>query len=157
MSSCSSTFPCVLARSSSCSSSVYIDLSWWITDGNGRATLLFEQTNSLVKLGAIRLKTLSLPLAPKTIKLFVNNVTMGFDDAESLEPAQEIVLTEAQAKGDEAIPLRFVRFQNVSALSVSHFGSPLVSRAVSGIGLTRRLCRIDLCGEQSGRRRCDAD
>jgi hypothetical protein len=76
--------------------------------------------NQVIRIKAIRLTTLatSLLCAPKTIRLFVNNVTMGFDDAESLEPAQEVILTEAQAKGEEAIQLRFVRFQSVTALSI---------------------------------------
>ena len=77
--------------------------------------------NQSTKIRAIRLVTLpsASAQAPKTIKLFVNKANIGFDDAESVEPAQEIEITEAQARGDEAIQLRFVRFQNVSVLSVS--------------------------------------
>ncbi|SCZ93851.1 BZ3500_MvSof-1268-A1-R1_Chr6-3g08925 [Microbotryum saponariae] len=74
-----------------------------------------------LRIRAIRFKTISskLPQAPKKIRLFVNaGSTLTFDDAESLEPAQEIELSEKQAKGEEAVQLRFVRFQNVTLLSV---------------------------------------
>lgn len=76
--------------------------------------------NQSVRIRAIRLSTLpsSFAQAPKTLRLFVNSPTLGFDDAESLEPAQEVEVTEKQAKGEESIQLRFVRFQSVASLSV---------------------------------------
>lgn len=95
--------------------------------------------NQSTKIRAIRLVTLpsAAAQAPKTIKLFVNRANLGFDDAESEEPAQEIEVTEAQARGDEAIQLRFVRFQNVSVLSVSF----LTTRTcLMGISRLTELC-----------------
>lgn len=76
--------------------------------------------NQSVRIRAIRLSTLpsSFAQAPKTLRLFVNNPTLGFDDAESLEPAQEVEVSEKQARGEESIQLRFVRFQSVATLSV---------------------------------------
>ncbi|WVN88871.1 thioredoxin [Cryptococcus depauperatus CBS 7841] len=55
--------------------------------------------------------------APKTIKLFINLPNIGFDDTESLTPAQELVLTPKHVKG-EKIELRYVRFQNVRSLHI---------------------------------------
>ncbi|KDE07093.1 hypothetical protein MVLG_02663 [Microbotryum lychnidis-dioicae p1A1 Lamole] len=83
--------------------------------------LLLQIPTRALRIRAIRFKTISSKLsqAPKKIRLFVNaGSTLTFDDAESLEPAQEIELTEKQAKGEEAVQLRFVRFQNVTLLSV---------------------------------------
>jgi hypothetical protein len=37
--------------------------------------------------------------APKKIKIFVDRPNIGFDEAESDNPAQEIVLDQTQAKG----------------------------------------------------------
>ena len=55
--------------------------------------------------------------APKTIKLFVNHLSMDFGDAETLDAAQELVLKPEQIKGDK-VDLRFVRFQNVRSLHI---------------------------------------
>lgn len=81
----------------------------------------FQQTS---RVRALRLTTLppAFAQAPKTIRLFVNNPNVGFDDAESLDPAQEVEISEAQARGEEVINLRFVRFQSVSSLQVSCVG-----------------------------------
>lgn len=51
------------------------------------------------------------------MKLFINQPNMDFDDAENEAPAQELILTPEQVKGDR-IPLRFVRFQNVRSLHI---------------------------------------
>lgn len=79
--------------------------------------LPFQQAS---RIRALKFKTAASALeqAPKTIRLFVNRQTIGFDDAESEECAQEMELTEKQQKGEEVVELRFVRFQNVSTLSV---------------------------------------
>lgn len=57
--------------------------------------------------------------------MFVNKKNMDFSDAESNEPTQALTLTNAQANG-EAVPLKFVNFQNVVSLTVkmnsSQFG-----------------------------------
>ncbi|KAG1676058.1 hypothetical protein FOA52_014923 [Chlamydomonas sp. UWO 241] len=55
---------------------------------------------------------------PKRVKLYVNLPSFGFSDAEGSVPAaQEFDLTPAQLAG-EAIPLKFVKFQSVTQLSV---------------------------------------
>ena len=66
---------------------------------------------------------------PKTLRLYSNRRNaIGFDDAEEIEPTQEIELSESSYNTDGVaiINLRFVKFQRVSTLSVlsarlSHF------------------------------------
>jgi hypothetical protein len=56
--------------------------------------------------------------------LYINRQNaIGFDEAESIEPTQEIVLSESSygAEGTAAINLRFVKFQRVNSLTVFPF------------------------------------
>lgn len=56
---------------------------------------------------------------PKTIKIFVNQPqTLDFDKADSMEPVQTLQLTEKDLTSKEPIPLRYVKFQNVSNLQI---------------------------------------
>lgn len=56
---------------------------------------------------------------PKTVKLFINLPnTLDFDKADSTEPTQLLELTPEDLSGKKPIPLRFVKFQNVSNLQI---------------------------------------
>jgi hypothetical protein len=55
--------------------------------------------------------------APKTVRLFVNQTTLDFNDADSHEPAQELTLSPEDIRGNK-VELRFVRFQNVRSLHI---------------------------------------
>lgn len=55
--------------------------------------------------------------APKSIKLFINHLSLDFGDAETLAPAQELELSADDIKGNK-VDLRFVRFQNVRSLHI---------------------------------------
>mmetsp|Transcript_41066 Transcript_41066/g.76384 ORF Transcript_41066/g.76384 Transcript_41066/m.76384 type:complete len:167 (+) Transcript_41066:88-588(+) len=80
--------------------------------------LLKVQFRVPVKLHQIRiLGTSEDGTAPQTVKLFLDKVNMGFEDAEE-EPVQELQLTPENVDGGEAWPLRFVKFQNVSSLQI---------------------------------------
>lgn len=83
--------------------------------------LRLVQINQSIKLKAVRFTTLSssLQFAPRTLKLYVNQPSVDFDS--SLEPAQELVLDEEQAKGLKAVELRYVRFQRLNHLSVRSY------------------------------------
>lgn len=66
---------------------------------------------------------LSLPTAqaPKCVKIFINLPrSMDFDDAERSEATQTLDLAEEDFKDDGLIPLRYVKFQNVQSVTVSH-------------------------------------
>ncbi|RXK42194.1 thioredoxin [Tremella mesenterica] len=74
--------------------------------------------NEAVKIRAISLFSgVSPGQAPKDVKLFINVPVMDFTTAESMNPAQELVLTPDQVSG-EKIELRYVRFQNVRNLHI---------------------------------------
>lgn len=45
---------------------------------------------------------------------------MDFDDAERSEATQNLDLAEEDFKDDGLIPLRYVKFQNVQSVTVSH-------------------------------------
>lgn len=72
---------------------------------------------------SVKLKSISIfsgvspSQAPKEIKLFINHNAMDFGDAETSSPAQELVLSSQDVKG-EKLELRFVRFQNVRSLHI---------------------------------------
>ncbi|GAA5934901.1 uncharacterized protein JCM15063_003097 [Sporobolomyces koalae] len=113
----------------------------WLESDADEQLLLQIPVNQSIKLRAIRFTTVpaSLASAPKSIRLFVNQSSIGFDEAEGQDAAQELELTEAQAKGSEAVQLRFVRFQNVSHLSI------FVASNQGGEDVTR-IDKLDLIG-----------
>ncbi|KAJ2056875.1 hypothetical protein GGI17_005966 [Coemansia sp. S146] len=73
--------------------------------------------NQPVKLHSIMIKA-PADRAPKNIRLFANRMDIGFDDAEASEATQEIELTKDVYKKGGVVNLRYVRFQNVSSLSI---------------------------------------
>ena len=56
--------------------------------------------------------------APKHVRLFANRPNLGFDEASSSTSTQDLELSKADLDGEAAIPLRFVKFQNVNTLTV---------------------------------------
>eukprot|EP00457_Paulinella_chromatophora_P011737 gb/GEZN01011895.1/.p1 GENE.gb/GEZN01011895.1/~~gb/GEZN01011895.1/.p1 ORF type:complete len:178 (+),score=32.00 gb/GEZN01011895.1/:301-834(+) len=55
---------------------------------------------------------------PSSVKLFANHKNIDFDMAEEENGEQNIPLSKEQLKGEKPIPLRFVKFQKVSSLSL---------------------------------------
>ncbi|GAA5859991.1 hypothetical protein JCM8547_003048 [Rhodosporidiobolus lusitaniae] len=103
----------------------------WLESDADEQLLLQIPLNQSARIRALRLTTLpsSVQFAPKTLRLYVNEPSVDFDS--SMEPTQEIVLDEEQAKGLKAVELKFVRFQNVNHLSifvVDNQGSEEISR-----------------------------
>jgi hypothetical protein len=75
--------------------------------------------NDTVKLKSIVIfSAISPEQAPKNVKLFINQLSMDFGDAETLQPAQEIELKRSEVVGGSKIELRFVRFQSVRNLHI---------------------------------------
>lgn len=84
------------------------------TDEQLIITLGFSQA---VKLHSIKFHA-PLSHAPRRVKLFTNYSTLGFDDASSNPAVQELELTEADYNETAVTNLRFVKFQNVTTLSI---------------------------------------
>ncbi|KAG0049831.1 hypothetical protein BGZ83_005358 [Gryganskiella cystojenkinii] len=72
--------------------------------------------NQAIKLHSIKIVPKDASHAPKTIKLYVNKLTLGFDETDSVEETQTIVLSEKDYEANGVIPLRFVKFQNVNSV-----------------------------------------
>jgi hypothetical protein len=76
---------------------------------------------SLPFTSAVKLHSLSIlgggESAPKTVKLFINNDSLAFDDVEDKKPHHEFELT-AKDVGGGTINLPFVKFQFVTNLTI---------------------------------------
>ncbi|KAF8977087.1 Thioredoxin-like protein 1 [Entomortierella lignicola] len=72
--------------------------------------------NQAIKLHSIKIIPKDIAHAPKTIKLYVNKLTLGFEEADSVQETQTIVLSNSEYEGNGLIPLRFVKFQNVTSV-----------------------------------------
>jgi hypothetical protein len=78
-------------------------------------TIPFSQN---VKIHSLRLKGPTDGSAPKDVKLFVNRANLGFDEVEAEAGVQDLALSASDVKDGALINLKFVRFQNVSSLTV---------------------------------------
>ncbi|GMH72986.1 hypothetical protein TrRE_jg617, partial [Triparma retinervis] len=56
-----------------------------------------------LKFTAFNTANLDLQTAPKYIKVFVNRPSMGFSDAEDVEPTEEFELTEEEISNEKGI------------------------------------------------------
>lgn len=87
-------------------------------------------------------------MRPKTIKLFTNRThNLGFDEADDIDPTQTIEINESDwnSNGTANLPLRFVRFQNISSLVIFVVDG-------DGDGEKVRLDRVRLIGESGEKR-----
>ena len=53
---------------------------------------------------------------PSCVKVFINRVSLGFGDAESLTPLQ--IISREELLSNESVTLRYVLFQNVHSLQL---------------------------------------
>lgn len=72
--------------------------------------------NQAIKLHSLRIIPKDIAHAPKSVKLYVNKLHLGFDETDSVEETQLITLTEKDYEGNGLISLRFVKFQNVTSV-----------------------------------------
>ncbi|KAJ3015006.1 hypothetical protein HKX48_004823 [Thoreauomyces humboldtii] len=74
--------------------------------------------NQAVKVHSFKIIAESIDKAPKTIRTFVNPpAILGFDEAESVDPAETITLSAKEYESGAVIPLRFVKYQYVHNLN----------------------------------------
>lgn len=89
-----------------------------------------------------------IPLRPKTINLYTNTPhILGFEEAEETPATQSITLSASDwdATGTASVPLRFVKFQNVTSLVLFVVDG-------DGEGERVRLDRIRVIGESGEKR-----
>lgn len=74
--------------------------------------------NQAVKIHSLRLEG-PADKGPKTVKIFINQPrTLDFDQADGMEPIQQVDLTPDDVKEGGMIPLKFVKFQNVLSITL---------------------------------------
>ncbi|AEO66174.1 9a9f00c6-d61b-43c7-8470-20df345a7913 [Thermothielavioides terrestris] len=129
----------------------------WVESDTDEQLLLFTPFQSMLKLHTLQITSLppsdsadddDVPMRPRTIKLFTNKPhNLGFDEAEDLSATQEIQLSEKDwnAEGTANIPLRFVKFQNITSLVLFVVDG-------DGDGQKTRLDRLRLIGEAGEKR-----
>ncbi|KAK0656722.1 PITH domain-containing protein [Cercophora newfieldiana] len=128
----------------------------WVESDTDEQLMLFMPFQSVLKLHTLQITSLppqdddddEAPMRPRTIKLFSNKPhNLGFDEAEDMASTQTIELSEKDwsAEGTASIPLRYVKFQNVTSL---------VMFVVNGDGDSEkvRLDRLRLIGEAGEKR-----
>ncbi|KAI0914766.1 thioredoxin [Ustulina deusta] len=129
----------------------------WVESDTDEQLLLFTPFNSAAKLHTLQLTSLpptdsdddeETPMRPRTIKLFTNRPhNLGFDEADDIDPTQTIEIGEADwnSNGTANLPLRFVRFQNITSLVIFVVDG-------DGDGEKVRLDRVRLIGESGEKR-----
>ncbi|KAJ2998100.1 hypothetical protein NUW58_g428 [Xylaria curta] len=129
----------------------------WVESDTDEQLLLFAPFNSASKLHTLQLTSLpptdgddddETPMRPKTIKLFTNRPhNLGFDEADDIDPTQTIEIGEDDwnSNGTANLPLRFVRFQNITSLVIFVVDG-------DGDGDKVRLDRVRLIGESGEKR-----
>jgi len=80
--------------------------------------LIYIPFSQAVKIHSVVFQAPSDGRAPKVVKLFVNARDMDFQSVDNLPAAHEFNLTADDMKGDKLLPLKFVKFQNVSELTL---------------------------------------
>jgi len=80
--------------------------------------LLYIPFNQPIKIHSLCFQAPDDGRAPQTVKLFVNKRDMDFQSVDSAPATQVIELKADDVKGDKLVPLRFVKFQNVSSITI---------------------------------------
>ncbi|XDG10029.1 hypothetical protein ABKA04_009644 [Annulohypoxylon sp. FPYF3050] len=129
----------------------------WVESDTDEQLLLFVPFNSAIKLHTLQITSLppsgdddddDVPMRPKTIKLFTNRPhNLGFDEAEDINPTQEIEIGENDwnENGTASLGLRFVRYQNVTSVVIFVVDG-------DGDGEKVRVDRIRFIGESGEKR-----
>ncbi|KAI9027964.1 PITH domain-containing protein [Hyaloraphidium curvatum] len=84
------------------------------TDEQLIITIPFNQTVRLHSLKFVPGQNVNA--APKEIKTFINRLTLGFDDVDSIPETESLTLSENDFAPNSVTPLRFVRYQSVNSL-----------------------------------------
>jgi len=74
--------------------------------------------NQAVKVHSMKLVAKDIEHAPKTIKIYANRLNIGFDETDSIEETQSLELSKTNYEENAIIPLRFVKFQNITNIAL---------------------------------------
>jgi hypothetical protein len=85
--------------------------------------LLSIPFTSTVRLRALCVAADAAPAAPARVRLFINAPQLDFAGAAAREPAQEVVLADADARGATWHALRAARFNNVTSVQLYFSGN----------------------------------
>lgn len=77
--------------------------------------MITVQFNQAVKLHSIKFVG-PKDCAPKTVKTYVNRLSLGFEEAEGVQETETLVLSEKDYEENAVTNLRFVRYQNVNSV-----------------------------------------
>eukprot|EP01089_Gocevia_fonbrunei_P014825 TRINITY_DN4164_c0_g1_i1.p1 TRINITY_DN4164_c0_g1~~TRINITY_DN4164_c0_g1_i1.p1 ORF type:complete len:299 (-),score=63.38 TRINITY_DN4164_c0_g1_i1:70-966(-) len=94
------------------------DSSKYLESDCDEQLLLYIPFTQPVKLHSLNIVAPSDGRAPASIKLYINQPHLDFESTGDLEAAQSISLAAADISETNLVPLKFVKFQNVSSLSV---------------------------------------
>lgn len=124
-----------------------------------------RQFNQKVRVKGLSITSSVQEQAPKEIRLFINQPSLGFDNAETAGPSeivQTVFLSEDNTSLGQRVDLRFVKFQNVESIHVSGLDSGLahlIYQATNtklfvvnnqGQAETTRIDSIDFFGDAHG-------
>lgn len=108
---------CLNQKSSNPVSNVWAKDDTTLESDTDEQLIIIVPFNQTVKLHSIRLVAgPDMATAPKEIKTFVNRLTLGFDEADSIPETETLTLTEKDYLPNTVVPLRFVRYQNVNSV-----------------------------------------
>jgi len=100
----------------------------WVESDTDEQLMMFMPFQAQLKVHTLQITSLppssseddeEIPMRPKTLNLYINTPhILGFEEAEGMVPTQAITLSanDWDATGTAIIPLRFVKFQNVTSL-----------------------------------------
>ncbi|RYP82220.1 hypothetical protein DL769_001714 [Monosporascus sp. CRB-8-3] len=113
----------------------------WVESDTDEQLMLFTPFNSSVKLHTLQVRY------RRDESLYYGAELIGFDEAEDIQPTQEIEIGENDwnSNGTATLGLRFVRFQNITSLVVFVVDG-------DGDGEKVRIDRIRLIGESGEKR-----
>ncbi|KAJ5681951.1 uncharacterized protein N7477_001891 [Penicillium maclennaniae] len=129
----------------------------WVESDTDEQLMLYIPFQSTLKVHSLQITSLptaaededETPMRPKTVSLFTNRShVLGFDEAEDIPAVQTVEIKEGDwdAKtGTANVPLRFVKFQNVTSLVLFFVDG-------DGDGEKLRVDRIRIVGDAGEKR-----
>ncbi|ORY91957.1 PITH domain-domain-containing protein [Syncephalastrum racemosum] len=97
---------------------LFADNEEWLESDVDEQLIISIPFNQPVKIHSLVIKPKNIAQAPKTIKLFANRRNLGFEDADSIAETQTLNLEPKDFEENALIPLRFVKFQNITHLTI---------------------------------------